>query len=59
MCPAERRAQLCALLGLGLVRLHMQREERSLKKLEKVAYTFRPTNAVMQTQLSGEMHDGS
>lgn|GEM_PF-4767911 len=25
--------------------------------LEKVTYTIRPTNAVMQLQLTGEMHD--
>jgi hypothetical protein len=57
MTPAERRAELCGLLALGLVRLRMRDGAKYLTKLEKVAYTIRPTNAVMQLQLTGEMHD--
>lgn len=29
----------------------------SLTRLEKVAYTVRPTNAFMQLQATGEAHD--
>ena len=33
--------------------------EKYLTILENVAYTIRPTNAVMQLQLTGEMHEQS
>ena len=32
-------------------------EEKYLTRLEKVAYTVRPTNAFMQLQPTGETHD--
>jgi len=32
------------------------RRAKYLTILEKVTYTIRPTNAVMQLQLTGEMH---
>ena len=57
MTPAERRAELCGLLALGLVRLRMRERAKYLTILENVAYTIRPTNAVMQLQLTGETHE--
>ena len=29
MTPAERRAELCAILGIGLVRLHMRNQQKT------------------------------
>ena len=57
MTPAERRAELCGLLALGLVRLRMREGAKYLGEIEKVAYTTGSTNAVMQPQLSGDTHD--
>ena len=57
MTPAERRTELCGLLALGLVRLRMQEGAKYLTIPEKVAYTIRPTDAVMQLQRTGDPHD--
>jgi len=61
MTPADRRAELCGLLALGLVwlwlRLWMGEGEKYLTIPENFAYTIRPTNAVMQLQHTGEPHD--
>jgi len=57
MTPAQRRAELCGLLALGLIRLQMRKQGEVLTRLEKVAYTVHPTNAFMQLQRTGETHD--
>lgn len=57
LTPAERRAELCGLLALGLDRLRMREGGELSDDIGKVAYTIRPTSAVMQFQLTGEMHD--
>ena len=57
MSPVERRAELCGLLALGLIRLRMRDKADLLTRLEKVAYIIRPTNGVMQLQHNGEPHD--
>lgn len=57
MTPAERRAALCNLLALGLIRLHMPKQDNYLTALEKVRYTSCPTRVHMQLPAIGEPHD--
>ena len=57
MTPVERRKALCNLLALGVVRQNMRQQDNYLTTLEKVRYTSRPTNAVMQLHPNGEPHD--
>jgi hypothetical protein len=57
MTAAERRAELCGLMALGLVRLLVRIGAKYLTILENVAYTIPTTNAVMQLQLTGATHD--
>jgi hypothetical protein len=57
MTAAERRAELCGLLALGLMRLKMKDEPKPADDTGEIAYTIRPTNAVMQLRLTGETHD--
>ena len=60
MTPAERRAELCGLLALGLVRLRMRDKAQPSAIMEKVAYTLRPTDAFMQlhsTEKTMTTHD--
>ena len=57
MTPSERRAAVCNLLALGLIRLHMRQQDNYLTTLEKVRYTNCPTNAVMQLHPNGDPHD--
>ena len=57
MTPSERRAAVCNLLALGFIRLHMPTRDNYLTTLEKVRYTSRPANAVMQLHPNGEPHD--
>ena len=57
MTPAERRAELCGLLALGLIRLLLRERDEPSDETGELAYTIRPTNAVMQLQLAGEMHE--
>lgn len=57
MSPTERRAAVCNLLALGLIRLHVKTKDNYLTTLEKVRYTSRPTNGVMQLPSKGEPDD--
>lgn len=57
MTPGERRKALCNLLALGVVRLNMRQQDNYLTTLEKVRYTSRLTNGVMQLPSKGEPHD--
>ena len=57
MTTLERRAELCAILALGLIRLRLRQLSELPKSPERVRYTSRATGAVMEPQLSGETHD--
>lgn len=57
MTPSERRAAVCNLMALGLIRLNMRTRDNYLTTLEKVRYTNSSTNAVMQLQPNGDPHD--
>ena len=57
MTPTERRAELCGLLALGLIRLRLRERSEPSDDTGEIAYTIRPTDAVMQLQLTGEPHD--
>ena len=57
MTPSERRAAVCNLMALGLIRLNMRTRDNYLTTLEKVRYTSRPANAVMQLHPNGDPRD--
>jgi hypothetical protein len=57
MSPAERRAELCSLLALGLVRLLQRDQGQPSEKMEKFSYTIGSTGAFMQPRLTGGLHD--
>ena len=59
MTPRERRAELCALLALGLVRLRMRERGNTSREQENFRYTIRSTRAVMQVQPNGGPHEFS
>ena len=49
MKPQERRAEVCRLLALGLLRLRLRNSGQTSAAAESFAYTSRPTGAVMRT----------
>ena len=49
MTAAERRAEMCGLLALGLLRLRLRNSGQTSAPAESFAYTSCPTGAVMRT----------
>jgi hypothetical protein len=49
LTPKERLAEVCRLLALGVVRLHLRNSGQTSAASESFAYTNRPTDAVMRT----------
>ncbi len=59
MTPTERRAALCSLLALGLLRLHMPKQANYMTGFEKVRFTSAPNTSLMQLQPTGDPHDNT
>ena len=49
LSPKERLAEVCRLLGLGVLRLRLRNSGREPATAESFAYTNRPADAVMRT----------
>ena len=57
MSTTERRAEICELLALGLIRLRARQSSKYPGYREIVRYTSRPGRAVMRNVHDGELHD--
>lgn len=57
MTPAERRSEMCALLGLGLVRLKARQSSGNCKADAKSSLHFFRTESVSRDNRQGEFRD--
>ena len=57
MKPAERRAELCAILGLGIVRLHLRNRGQQSTESGDFPLHFTPEQSGSAGATTGEPHN--